>query len=438
MSNLINLAEKAIKTHNMLVAEDNVIVALSGGADSVALLHTLLSLKDLFKLNIMAAHINHNLRGEEADRDESFVRKLCKDNNVKLFVKSIDINKIAKDQKISTELCGRNERYNYFKELSVKYSAKIATAHTASDNAETVLFNLTRGSGLKGMTGIQPVRDYIIRPLICCTRQDIEEYCKENNLQFVTDSSNLTDDYTRNKIRHNVIPSLKEINSDIDNTILRTSCLFDDINDYISQQVEISISQAKTDYGYNAEFLSELHPALKNSVIHRICKDENIEVESSHIQLIANCLKNGGAVDLQGDKRAVVKQGLFRIISVKNNEANNFRINFKNDISFEFNEKLYKVSTEESKNNKELLNPELAEKNLYFRTRQSGDVFTLPHRNVTKTLKKLFNELKIPAELRDNLLVLTDGSVIYWIESIGASKQGICSDICGLKITVNT
>lgn len=438
MSSLEKSALKAINDFKMLDKGDRIIVALSGGADSVALLNFLLSIKEEFALTLMAVHINHNLRGEESNSDERFVRELCAEKNVELFVKSIDIDKIARETKVSTELCGRNERYNYFKELSTRFSAKIATAHTASDNTETVLFNLTRGTGLKGMTGISPVREYIIRPLIYVTRTEVEEYCTVNNYSFVTDSSNLTDDYTRNKIRHNAVPCLKEINPELDSTILRNSRLFSDYNDYICQQVQIAISKAKTDYGYDADYLCNLHPALLNSVVYRICKDDNIDIEYCHIQLIVDCLKNSGSVDLQGTKRAVVKQRILRFLNSEDKNITYLRMKFSENMSFEINNKKYEVAFSVDDNKKNLINPELLGKNLFFRMREPGDVFTLPQRNVTKSLKKLFNELKIPAEKRHSLLLLTDGSVIYWIESVGVSKQGISNSNSGIEITVTT
>ena len=201
---------RALQQYSMLNQGDSVIVALSGGADSVALLNVICSFKEKYNLKIYAAHLNHGIRGEEAERDENFCKILCDKLNIELFTKRINIRQLAKVQKISEELCGRNERYSFFENLSRRLNAKIATAHTASDNAETVLFNLARGSSLGGISGILPVRDNIIRPLIYVTRAEVEQYCKENNLDYVTDSTNLTDDYTRNHIRHNGDFTLKK------------------------------------------------------------------------------------------------------------------------------------------------------------------------------------------------------------------------------------
>ena len=212
---LITKAEAAIEKYKFLSGGDSVIIALSGGADSVTLLSVLNSLKEKYNLKLYAAHLNHGIRGEEADNDEKFCKILCENYNVQLFVKHIDVPKLCAEQKISAELCGRNERYKFFDELSAKLNAKVATAHTASDNAETLLFNLCRGSSLAGAAAIPPKRGNIIRPLITLTRNEIESYCAENSLSYVTDSTNMSDSYTRNKIRHKVIPALKEVNPQI-------------------------------------------------------------------------------------------------------------------------------------------------------------------------------------------------------------------------------
>ena len=158
----------AVNKYKLIEKNDFVAVALSGGADSVSLLHMLCSVKEKYNLTLYAIHINHMIRGEEAERDEEFCREFCKKLSVKLFVKKINVPSIAEKEKISTELCGRNVRYKEFDELSKKLNCKIATAHTLSDNAETLMINLVRGTSLNGLCAIPERRDYIIRPLIWC------------------------------------------------------------------------------------------------------------------------------------------------------------------------------------------------------------------------------------------------------------------------------
>ena len=410
MSDFISKVNKAVKAFDMLQNGDSVIVALSGGADSVSLLNALIELKAEYNLTIYAAHLNHNLRGDEAKRDEDFVRKICTENSVELFVKSVDIRTLAEQRKQSEELCGRDERYKFFNELSVKLGAKVATAHTASDNAETVIFNLTRGAGINGLSGIAPVRDNIIRPLIYVTRGEVEEYCRENNLEFVTDSTNLQDEYTRNKIRHSVIPVLKELNPDFENTITRESDMLRSVNSFVELKTDEAIEQIKTENGYDSNRLSELPEALRLSVIHKLCKLHKGEVDYKAVKLIDGALE-GGAVTLESGLTAVCKQGTLRF--VEDREEDYFsELELKLNTSFIYKGKEYSVN--------EL---KLEDENIVFRTRRAGDTFTLPKRNVTKTVKKLLNELKIPEENRDSLILAAKESEVLWIEDVGVSRR---------------
>ena len=203
----------ALKKYNMLEKGGTVVVGLSGGADSVCLTHALWSIKDELDLTLVAAHVNHGIRGGEAQRDEDFCKAFCEKYGIEFKVLKADIPALSQQQGLGEEECGRKVRYEFFSSLAGE-NGKIATAHNLNDNAETLLFNLTRGTALKGAGGIPPVRDNIIRPLILTPREEIERYCADNSLSFITDSTNLKNEYTRNKIRNIIIPQLKEINSD--------------------------------------------------------------------------------------------------------------------------------------------------------------------------------------------------------------------------------
>lgn len=432
MSDFEKTALKAVVDYNMLEKGDTVIVALSGGADSVSLLNALISIKEKYSLDIKAAHVNHNLRGAEAECDENFVRRLCAEKKIELFVKSVDINKIASEEKLSTELAGRNERYKFFKELNKKYGAKTATAHTADDNAETIIFNLTRGAGLNGLCGIKPVRNGIIRPLIYLGREDVEKYCAENGLEYVTDSTNLTDEYTRNKIRHSVIPALREINPNFISTVREETKLFNDINSYLELKSDEYIKKSETENGYSCEVLKKVPETLKPSVIYRLLKLNNISPEYKHIKLIKAVL-DSGAVDLNGNIRVLSKQGTLRFIRT-DTEAEDFsEKELKIPMSFTFNGNKYSVK---ELNAEGAIKLSVLEKNAVFRTRRAGDRFTLPRRKVTKSLKKLFNELKIPEEKRDTLMLLASGSEVLWIEGAGAAENALAYDNNGFIIKI--
>ena len=435
MSSFISSVEKTISDYNMINEGDKVIVALSGGADSVSLLNALNSLKEKYSIELMAAHLNHNLRGEESIRDEEFVKMLCAEKGVELFLKSINIRRISRENKISEELAGRNERYSFFEELSKDYDAKIATAHTADDNAETVIFNLIRGAGLNGISGIKPVRDYIIRPLIDLRREDVEDYCRENRLEFVTDSTNLTDDYTRNKIRRKIIPIMREINPGVINTISDETKIFSDYNSFIELKVDEAINDCKCENGYSCEKLKSVPENLRMSVVYELLKRSSIQPRRKYIELVASIL-DGGSVDLNGSFRAVSKQGTLRFLKTDKNNNYFSEIELKFPLRFNYNNKDYSVIEIKNGREEDLLKISVLERKPVFRTRKPGDSFTLAKRKVTKSLKKLFNEFKIPEEKRDEVLILADGSEVLWIEGIGASESARSYDGNGLIIEI--
>lgn len=232
---------KTIQKYNLIQNGDKVVVGLSGGPDSISLINVLNEIRNEetyeLKFDLIAAHINHNIR-EEAKSDEDFVVKYCKEKNIEIHVLSIDINKKAKEEKKGTEEAGRNARYKFFEEILIKTKAnKIATAHTANDNAETVLMNIIRGSGTSGLKGIRPIRENkFIRPLIETTREEIEKYCDEYKLNPRIDKTNFENEYTRNRTRNMLIPFIKEnFNPNIIMTINRLSDIINEENEYLEK-----------------------------------------------------------------------------------------------------------------------------------------------------------------------------------------------------------
>lgn len=211
---MINKIKQYINKYNMLEKGDQIIVGVSGGADSVCLFHVLSELSESYGITLFVVHVNHGIRGKEADRDEAFVRSLCKERGVSFTAVLKDIPLIAKTQGLSLEEAGRITRYEVFNQYLNAYKCnKVAIAHNKNDNAETILFNLFRGSALTGLTGINPVRGNIIRPLLCLERQEIEAFLSNRSAGYLDDSTNFTLDYTRNKIRHGILKSASEVNN---------------------------------------------------------------------------------------------------------------------------------------------------------------------------------------------------------------------------------
>ena len=232
-----------IKKYNLIENGDKLVLGVSGGPDSIAMLDILNKIKmdDKINLNfdIVVAHINHMIRKEAAD-DEKFVKDFCNKKNIEFYSKSIDVKKLANTNKIGTEEAGRNARYKFFNEILKKTNSnKIAIAHNKNDKAETIIMNFMRGSGISGLKGIEEKRGNYIRPLIECDRIEIERYCEEQKLNPRIDKTNFENKYTRNKIRNVVIPYVKkEFNPNIIDTLNRLSELVREEEEYINKQVK--------------------------------------------------------------------------------------------------------------------------------------------------------------------------------------------------------
>lgn len=239
---------KTIKTYNLINKGDKVVVGVSGGPDSICLLHVLYTLKQELGIEIFVAHINHMIR-EAADSETQYVQNFCKKLDIKCFVKKENVTYLAKQQKKGTEEIGRQIRYEFFNEILTETdSNKIATAHNSNDRAETVILNILRGSGISGLKGIEVMREQkYIRPLIDINRTDIEKYCKENGLNPRYDESNDENIYSRNKVRNIIIPYIKkEFNPNIIKTINRLSAVATEENEYIQKIVKKEYCQMAT------------------------------------------------------------------------------------------------------------------------------------------------------------------------------------------------
>ncbi len=231
---------KTIKTYNLIEKNDKVVIGVSGGPDSICLLHLLYSIKKELEFEIVVAHINHQIR-KVADSETEYVKDFCKNLGIECFVKKENITELAKKQKKGTEEVGRQVRYDFFEDVAQKTNSnKIATAHNSNDRAETVILNILRGSGISGLKGIEAMRDNkYIRPLIFTKREKIEEYCQENNLNPKIDESNMENIYNRNKVRNIIIPYIeKEFNKNIIQTINRLSDVATEENEFLQKLTE--------------------------------------------------------------------------------------------------------------------------------------------------------------------------------------------------------
>ncbi len=408
---------KAIKQFSLLENVKRVTVALSGGADSMALLEALLELESELNIEISAAHFNHKIRGEESERDEQFVRDVCQKAGITLTVDSADVSGFAKDNHLSVELAARKLRYRFFESLDTDV---IATAHHADDNLETVLLNLTRGTALSGLCGIPPKRERFIRPLILCTRDEIEEYCRERGIGFVTDSTNLCDDYTRNKLRHNVVPVLSAINSAVETAVLRTSCSLREDEDFINSIVSKQYDAVYNNDGIDISEMGGLHPSIAKRIILRFCESEGIEVDSLHINNIYEICLSGGRTSVSGNNFAVAKNGYLKIIP---QDTEPQKASYQVDICESENDLFKNCEKVHNLLLKNAIDCDKIVGKLVFRTRQSGDTIRLKNKNCTKTLKKLFTEYSVPVEERGVWPVICDDEGVVWVYKIGVAER---------------
>ena len=324
MNSEINFIEKKIENtiekYNMLKNVSAVILGVSGGADSMALLRFFESYSEKRKLNIFVAHVNHCLRGEESDRDENFVREYCKKNDINLEILRINVNKIAKESKKGVEECARKLRYDFFNELSARYDGKIATAHTLSDSVETMLINLARGTGAAGLCGISAKRDNIIRPLITLKRAETQRYCEENEIFYVTDSTNLNREYTRNKVRLDVVPLLKQLNPEFESVAERTMFFLKSDNEYLNNiakkfLIESCISKGVYDL---TSVKCEPLPILSRFIRLAVFDLLKSNVTARHIEMILNLIKcDSGAVILPHNIKVGVNKRLLCVEKVE-------------------------------------------------------------------------------------------------------------------------
>lgn len=427
---MLNRIYKFIEENNMLHSGDTVVCGLSGGADSVCLLLVLSELKEQLGISLEALHVNHSLRGAESDSDEEFCRCLCKKLVIPFSAERCDVNAFAREYSFSCEEAARKLRYGIFESHS--QGKKIATAHNANDNLETIILNLVRGTGLKGLTGIPPVRGNIIRPLLEINRSEIEEFLKSRRQEFVTDSTNLTEDYTRNKIRHKIIPVLEEINSSAVATAVKSSSTLRDENQFIEDVVRDACQKCRIGNSFTG--LENFHKVIRRRCIAELLSENGLPYSNERLTECDRILCGGGKLNLCRN---------FYFIS-NGKTAKITRIDHKpphTEISSELiiGENMIfpgKIMTCRIVNCDNLRKIENVHKNLTFyvldydkitgraivRNRRFGDKIQLCGRNFTSSVKKLINE-KVPEDLRSSLYFIEDEMGTIFAEAIGIADR---------------
>ena len=419
-----------IKKYNMISKGDTVICGLSGGADSISLLVVLTEISRKTGFTVKALHVNHCLRGSESDGDENFCREVCRKMNIPFTAVSCDVTAFARKNGLSTEESARILRYRIFAENSA--GAKIATAHNANDNLETVIFNLTRGTALKGISGIPPVRDNIIRPLLVVSRREIEEYLRKTGQDYVTDSTNLSDDYTRNRIRHQILPVLAEINPSLIETSVNSIDAIRTENSLIEELTENALRECRD--GNKLRGLNGFHEVIRKRCIARILSDNRLSYSYDRLLKLDDILVNGGKFNVSGDVffvsdchtaelKKIPPAQQPDLISVGLETGDNSIFSDK-ILSCEIlsREDLRKISSVHRKLTFYLLDYDKIIGRVILRNRRYGDRIQLKGRKFTSSVKKLINE-RIPVEKRETLHFLEDDNGTVFAESLGIAER---------------
>ncbi len=425
-----------IKKYGMICYGDSIVAGVSGGPDSMCMLHILIRIKDEYNLSIFAAHLNHQFRGKEADEDALYVKNICNAWGIPAFIKVFDVPAYAKETGLSSEEAGREIRYKLYDEVVKKVGAqKIAVAHNMNDHIETILMNLLRGSGTEGLKGIEAVRGQIIRPLINAERSEIEEYCRINGISPRIDKTNLEPIYGRNKIRLELIPYMKNtFNPNIMNALYRLSHIAALENDYMDKEAENAFLEVAEDHEnsikYNINKLHSLHPALQRRVI-RIGLEKLLGslkgIEYKHMEEILGILNDstGAAVTLPKNAKAYVSyENLilgYKLDKLHDKYCYTLKLDSENIIpplsikAVVKTLKAWEIADIKKDKHVAYIDKAKISEDLVLRNRLEGDVFSPIGLKGSKKLKEYFIDEKIPREDRDKIQLIADEKEIVWV-----------------------
>ncbi len=434
-----------IRQQDMLEAGESVLLGVSGGADSVCLLAVLCALSEELGITLLVAHVNHGIR-KEAGRDCAYVKQLCEARGLPFFERTVDMNALAGEWKCSSEEAGRKARYDFFTELSKEHGiGKIAVAHNMSDCSETVLFHLFRGSGLAGLTGIRPMREMLVRPILCLEREEIENYLWTKGLAYCHDITNDSDDYTRNRIRHHILPyAEEEIVSGATKNVYEAAKHLARVQNFVEQQTcmawqEVVLCRAEDRIELHIPKLCALHVVLQTEILRKAvagiakgCKD----ITREHIESLLGLIVNSGnrqlylPYGLRGERsydrlliyivRDCAEEMPDTVIDKELLENGLVHI-AAGDALFGFSVLEYQGNPQDIPQNQytKWFDYDKIKDNLKIRHREKGDYFSVKSANGMgrKRLKDYLIDEKVPRQRRDELLLIAEGSHVLWLLS---------------------
>ncbi len=461
-----------IRQYGMIEPGMRVIAGVSGGADSVCLLYVLDEYRREVPFELSAVHVEHGLRGAESLEDAAFVEELCSKRGIPCRVIHSDVRRIAEEQGLSLEEAGRRERYRIFGEQARDAGAdRIAVAHSRNDQAETVLMNLVRGSGLFGLAGIRPVRDRIIRPLLFTNRSEIEEILRGAGLSWRTDQSNFEKDFTRNRVRLEILPMMeRELNSRASEHIAQSAERLREVQTYLDKQTDSASAACLRQDGRGVLLLlapfEREDPLIQKELLLRALdltaagadtqpESGRKDIGQVHLEMLRDLagMDCGKSVDLPGKIRASREEGVLRFAPRREEAAKESSpLPLSLPVPGEVRLRQIKVCTElaaydpgmeeqirEEKKYTKWFSYDTINSNLQLRTRQSGDYLVVNSEGGKKKLKEYLIEMKIPRERRDELLLLADGSHILWVLGYRISEAAKVTEKTRqlLKVTVS-
>ncbi len=420
---MLNKLESFLRRYQMVTAGDAVVCAVSGGADSVAMLFAMYLLRDKLGITVSAAHFNHKLRGEESDEDESFVRSFCRQYDIELHVGAGEV----KAGKKGLEAAARDARYAFLQTLP----GKIATAHTADDNAETVLMHMVRGTGLRGLGGIAPINGRLIRPMLEITRREVEDFLAEYHLSYITDSSNETDHFLRNRLRHHVMPLLTQENPQLAQNVSAMALRL--------RQDEAALADMAEQMPVTVEQLRNAPAAVRVRSLGKFLEDCGVpEPESEHIALAEKLVFSQkpsakaafpGGVTIQRNYDTLEKL-------TRQDTIETVCLSCPCQVELPALGLRVIVSPAQDCNSSADSFAVLPKDNLCLRARMPGDTMRL--NGGTRELKKLFIDKKIPAAKRNTIAVIADDDGVLGVHGIGVNLERAATVLPAVRIRFET
>ena len=414
---MILTVKHLIEQYHMLQKGDSVVIGVSGGADSVCLLHILWKLQAEYCLRLLAVHIHHEIRGREADEDAVFTEKLCKERKIEYRLIKRNVPRVAAERGISEEEAGRLVRYETFYQICEQEGyQKIAVAHHQNDNAETIMWNFLRGSGLRGLAGMEPVRRKIIRPLLEVKRSEIEQWMQQEKIPWRNDSTNETVNYTRNKLRHQLLPWVEEnLVSGFCQRITDNTRIFLDADDYLKTEAEKWIQghalQLEEESSFLREEWNKLHSALKRYVIrseiNRLTGSLK-DLTAEHVEAVLRLEGTGKQLNLPGGMKVWMDYETIHIGKQSDTFCPNLEMKYC-CFPYEKGQKIIQnVYTK-------WFDYDKIKVGFQLRTRRTGDRIQVLSKHGSKKLKDYMIDAKIPRQIRDQIPLIADGTDIMWV-----------------------